>query len=74
MKFLNFAKNMLITVLITSWYAYWCRDNLKTLSVIHTWLILICVAALILHLLVWIDRELTRINKERNKKRGNNND
>ena len=72
MRRLNFFKNLAITLLIVSWYAFWCRENLKTLTPVHTALILICVGGLILRLLVWIDRQIKKIDKERKLKNGKN--
>ena len=69
MKIANFIKNLAITVLIISWYAYWSKEQLHELSIFHIWIIFICVGALILHLLVWIDREIIRIQKERKGKK-----
>lgn len=69
MRLVNTIKNIVITVLITLIYAIWSADQLHELSGLHIWAILIVVGALILHLLVWIDREVIRINKERRAKR-----
>ena len=69
MKIANFIKNLVITVLITMLYAIWSKDALHELSGLHMWAIFIAVGALILHLLVWIDREIIRIQKERKGKK-----
>lgn len=69
MRKVNAIKNIAITVLIVRLYAIWSREQLHELSGLHKWAILIVVGALILHLLVWIDREVIRINKERRAKR-----
>ena len=71
MKGLNICKNLMLTALITTLYAIWCKDSLHELSGLHMWLILIAVAALVLHLFVWIDREVYRIQKERKGKTKN---
>ena len=65
MNGLNIIKNVMITALITTLYAIWSREQLHELSGLHMWTILLLVAALILHLLVWIDREIYHIQKER---------
>lgn len=69
MRKVNAIKNVVITVLITMIYAIWSKDQLHELSGLHIWAILIVVGALILHLLVWIDREVRRIQRERKGKR-----
>ena len=65
MKGLNLIKNIMLTVLITMLYAIWSKEQLHALSGLHMWAILIAVGALILHLLVWIDQEVYRIQEER---------
>lgn len=72
MKLFNFAKNIMLSVLLTTLYAIWSEEGLRELSALHTWAILILVGLLILHLFTYIDRELARIQKER--KRGKRND
>ena len=64
----------MLTISLTLLYAIWSKDGLEECSAIHMWLILILVGALIFHLIVFIDREVTRIKKERMKKRGKLND
>jgi len=71
MKGLNICKNIMITVLITMLYAIWSKEQLHELSGLHMWAILIVVAALVLHLFVWLDREVYRIQKERKGKTKN---
>ena len=65
----NLFKNVLLAITITMLYADWSKKGLHEVSTIHMWAILIMVGALILHLLVWIDREVRRIDKERREKR-----
>ena len=74
MKLWNVVKNLMLTLALTMLYAIWSKDGLEECSTIHMWLILILVGALIFHLIVFIDREVTRIKKERMKKRGKLND
>lgn len=71
MKGLNICKNLMLTALITTLYAIWSKEGLHEVSTLHMWAILIAVAALVLHLFVWIDREVYRIQKERKGKTKN---
>ena len=74
MKLWNIGKNLMLTLTLTMLYAIWSKDGLKECSDIHMWIILVLVGALIYHLLVFVDREVARIKKERMKKRGKLND
>lgn len=69
MRKVNSIKNVLITVLVTLLYAIWCKDALHEMSAIKMWVILILFGILVLHLLVWCDREVRRIIKERKRKK-----
>lgn len=69
MRKVNSIKNVLITVLVTLLYAIWCKDALHEMSAIKMWVILIMFGILVLHLLVWCDREVRRIIKERKRKK-----
>lgn len=68
MKLLNIFKNVALSLSMTMLYAIWCKESLHNESPIKMWVILILVWALILHLLVWVDREVRRIQRERSKK------
>ena len=74
MKLWNVAKNIMLTLSITMLYAIWSKEGLEECSDIHMWVILILVGVLIFHLITFADREITRIKKERMKKRGKLND
>lgn len=68
MKIWNFTKNIMLSILITSLYAIWSKEELHEVSTFRMWLILILVFLLVLHLFVWVDREIRRIRFERAKK------
>lgn len=68
MKYWNFTKNIMLSLAITMLYAIWGKEELHEISTFRMWVILILVFLLILHLFVWVDREIRRIRFERAKK------
>ena len=68
MKYWNFTKNIMLSILMTTLYAIWSKEELHEVNPVRMWLILILVFLLILHLFVWVDREIRRIRFERAKK------
>ena len=68
MKKWSLAKSIMLSATITMLYAIWSKEGLHEVSTLHMWVILIAVFCLILHLFVWIDREVRRIQKTRRKK------
>lgn len=68
MKKWNLAKNVMLAAALTTIYAIWAKDELHEVSTAHMWVILILVGVLILHLFVYLDREIRRIHNTRKKK------
>lgn len=69
MRKLNAVKNVIITLMTTMLYAIWSTKELHELTALEMWAILIMFAILVLHLLVWTDREVIRVGRERRRKR-----
>lgn len=68
MKIANIIKNLMLASSMTTLYAIWSKEGLHEVTGLHAGLILVLVGILIFHLLCVIDREITRIQKERKKK------
>ena len=59
----------MLAATLTALYANWSKEGLQNISALHMWAILILVWALILHLLVYVDREIRRVQKTRKVKK-----
>ena len=69
MKKWRYFKNFMLSSTVTMLYAIWCKENLKAESTFIMWLILISVFFIFFMLLRAIDKEIMKIERERNSKK-----